>query len=215
MGIPSVVRRVVGKVRSIGWKGHLHLDIRRTIIASHLEQAGSNSIVIVGDSRVESARLPSEINGKNVVNAGVGGATVGLIETVVLPLIDQVHCIVFSVGVNNAKSQPIGEDFELILRRSILVASKKSERLVLTTIPPVKNGGPLGVGYYDPCVIWRLNQKIADIAQDTGLALIDLASSMSGDDGNLLPEHSRDGVHLTAEGYSVWTPAIKAGIANA
>jgi lysophospholipase L1-like esterase len=214
VSIANLARRAVGRVRSIGRKGHLHLDIRRSMIASHLEQAGHSSVVIVGDSRVESARLPSEIDGHNVVNAGIGGATIELVERVVLPLVENAFCIVIAAGVNNAKVQPVTENFEAVLSRAFDLSASKAKRVVLTTIPPVLADAPLGVGYYSPRKISELNRQIRELAQQKGCVTIDLASIMAGPDGNLKPGYSKDGVHLSADGYTVWTKSLVGGLSE-
>ena len=52
------------------------LEVRSFMIRSQLAQAMS-PIVIIGDSITEAALLPSSVCGHDVVNAGIGGMTVG------------------------------------------------------------------------------------------------------------------------------------------
>ncbi|MFB6451662.1 SGNH/GDSL hydrolase family protein [Bradyrhizobium tunisiense] len=179
------------------------------MIASHLEQGGHGAIVVIGDSRVESARLPSEVGGRPLVNAGVGGATVGLLENMVLPLISKAYCIVVAVGVNNAKTEAtVSEDFLFAFDRLCRAASDKAEKLVVATIPPVAENAPLGVGYYDPSMISTFNDEIRALAGNRQYNLSDIAALMQKDNGNLPSEFSSDGVHLTAAGYAVFIPAL-------
>jgi hypothetical protein len=54
---------------------HNHQDVRNAVIKAHLADA-THPIVILGESITEMASFPSELDGKPLINAGIGGATI-------------------------------------------------------------------------------------------------------------------------------------------
>lgn len=90
------------RVRSPADLERRRLEVRGFMIRSQLAQAKS-PIVIMGDSITEAALLPSSMCGRDIVNAGVGGMTVGSY----LPLAKQllagrrVQSIIVALGIWN------------------------------------------------------------------------------------------------------------------
>jgi lysophospholipase L1-like esterase len=213
-----VIQKLVRKLTSIGWRGHLHLDIRRQMIGFHLEQAGAGSTLVCGDSRVEAAFLPSSIVGIPVLNAGIGGATISLIgeEVARVIAIHRVGLLVLSAGVNDAKTENRTTNSVSNFRNNLEAAIKKlapnAERILLTSIPPVENGKPLGSGFYDGALICRFNDEIAACAERNGMDFFDLAKLMMNESRELAVGLSIDGVHLNRRGYEIWRPGLISAI---
>jgi hypothetical protein len=66
---------------------HNHQDVRQAMV--RIAIAGlERPIVVLGDSVTEMARLPETICGRDVVNAGVGGATIADFQTLAPRLLD-------------------------------------------------------------------------------------------------------------------------------
>ncbi len=57
--------------------------------------------------------------------------------------------------------------------------------------------------------IRALNQQIARIARTENVTYLDLYSYLSDRDGNLRPDLTTDGIHLTSRGYNIWQWALK------
>ncbi|KJC56299.1 hypothetical protein UP10_35385 [Bradyrhizobium sp. LTSPM299] len=213
-----MIRKLVRKLTSIGWRGHLHLDIRRQMIGFHLDQAGDQSILLCGDSRVEAAFLPSSIAGLPVVNAGIGGATISLVGDELAGIIGarRVRLLVVSAGVNDAKMKnratSSASDFRTNLQATVEKLARSAERILLTTIPPVENGKPLGPRFYDGALICEFNGEIASCAEESGVDFLDLAAPMSNENRELIAGMSTDGVHLSRIGYETWRPVLVAAI---
>ena len=207
------MRQIIQKLRSLFWRGHLHLVVRQAVVAAHIAQAPERSIAFFGDSRVEQALLPAELNGLTVVNAGIGSATVGLLARILPSLLNgkKLAASVVSVGINNSKVvQTANEDFAQSLSAICRYLENHSDRVVLTTIPPALADAPLGLGYFDATKIDANNRTIQSVAQEHGLTVIDLISPMSDKTGALRVGYSIDGVHFTPDGYSSWRDAINA-----
>ncbi|WP_156438771.1 SGNH/GDSL hydrolase family protein [Bradyrhizobium valentinum] len=196
----------------------MHVDIRRQMIGYHLEQAGAESIVVCGDSRVEAALLPSSVAGVPLVNAGIGGATISLIGSEVPMIIGdyKLHLLVLSAGVNDAKIENRTTNSVSEFRSNIEAAIRKlaqnARKILLTSIPPVENGKPLGPRYYDGDLICRFNDEIASSAKRNGADFFDLAGAMTNENLELMAGMSIDGVHFSRTGYEIWRPALISAI---
>lgn len=215
------MRSIIRKLKSIGWRGHFHHDIRRQMIAFQLDQAGDGAILVCGDSRVEAALLPSEIKGKAVVNGGIGGATVSTVEAEMPRILGTRYpaLLVLSVGVNDAKikgrSPRTAAVFGDSLEQTIAKLKHRTELMLLTSIPPVEHGKPLGSNYYDNNIIHTFNEILETAATDHDLPFIDLAAPMRNSEGSLRAGASIDGVHLSRNGYNLWKSALIPGIERA
>jgi lysophospholipase L1-like esterase len=55
----------------------------------------------------------------------------------------------------------------------------------------------------------ELNGKLKELATEFGGTYIDLFSVMADPDNHLPRKYSIDGLHLSYEGYRVWTEAIR------
>jgi lysophospholipase L1-like esterase len=188
------------------------------MIGFHLEQAGAESILVCGDSRVEAAFLPSSIAGLPVVNAGIGGATISLIGDELARMIGahKVRLLVLSAGVNDAKTEnrtiKSVSDFRSNLEATVKKLAQNAERILLTSIPPVENGKPLGPQFYDGDLICRFNDEIASCAERNSMDFFDLAGPMTNENLELTAGMSIDGVHLNRVGYEIWRPVLISAI---
>lgn len=54
-----------------------------------------------------------------------------------------------------------------------------------------------------PQFVTSLNRMLVDYAEENGIEVIDLNSSLAPN-ASLLPQYSRDGLHLTEEAYDLW-----------
>ncbi len=55
----------------------------------------------------------------------------------------------------------------------------------------------------------RLNQRLATIARQENAQYLDLYSAFADFDGNLRPELTTDGLHLSAQGYQLWQQRLQ------
>ncbi len=59
----------------------------------------------------------------------------------------------------------------------------------------------------------RANALIAEMAEEReDLVFVDVASAMLDEDGRPRDLFVADGLHMTAEGYAIWTPIIRAAL---
>lgn len=147
-------------------------------------------IVFMGDSITEMARLPEAINGRSVVNAGIGGATVDDFDAVALSLLDdrKPSVIVVELGTNNTAGT-IGARYRSLLRKL------KGTSATL-----------LAIGVTPQAEAAEKNAEIEAAAASEGVRFIKIHIPP----GATFPND----VHLNATGYATWTPAIVAAIAD-
>lgn len=185
------------------------LEVRGFMIRSQLAQAKS-PIVIIGDSITEAALLPSSICGHDIVNAGIGGMTVGSY----LPLAKQllagrrVQSIVIALGTNDSgilSTAHIEKDYANLIDE----LSKHTTSILLAGLPPVEMSGELAGRYFDQASADRNNTAIRSLAAARHLPFIDLHNAMHGDSLTV------DGIHLTAAAYRQWREAVRRNIYSA
>ena len=108
---------------------HDHADIRLTVIKSALAQE-QGPIVLLGDSVAEMGRLPSQLCGRPVVNAGIGGATLSELGRIAKEF-DSASLVIVVAGSNDIGSTRFEQDYSQLLdalqRPSIAVPATASE----------------------------------------------------------------------------------------
>ena len=208
---PGVIERVAEQVgiKSPGFLGNRRLEVRSFMIRSQLAQAVS-PIVIIGDSITEAALLPSSLCGHDVVNAGIGGMTVGSW----LPLAKQllagrrVQSIIIALGTNDSgisSTAHIEKDYSSLIDE----LAKHTTNILLAGLPPFEMSGELAGRYFDQASADRNNAAIRSLAAARNLPFVDLRNAMHGDSLTV------DGIHLTAAAYRQWREAIRRNIYSA
>ena len=188
--------------------GNRRLEVRSFMIRSQLAQAMS-PIVIIGDSITEAALLPSSVCGHDVVNAGIGGMTVGSY----LPLAEQlltgrrVQSIIIALGTNDSgisSTAHIEGDYVNLIDE----LAKHTTNILLAGLPPLMSG-ELADRYFDQASADRNNAAIRSLAAARNLPFIDLRNAMDGESLTV------DGIHLTAAGYRQWREVVRRNIYSA
>jgi GDSL-like Lipase/Acylhydrolase family len=169
---------------------HLHFEVREFSIRAALQDS-ERPIVVLGDSITEMARLPETIDGKPVVNAGIGGASIEDFQRVGPDLLQNAKPSLIAVALctNEAGSNTIRQAYAALLKK----LKQFSPRLLAVAVPP-QDGADL------------INAQIKAAAESEGVPFLEMP----------LPEGSTlaDRIHLNAAGYRKWTPAIVAAISG-
>jgi lysophospholipase L1-like esterase len=168
---------------------HDHQDVRLFSIRAALGEA-DQPIVVIGDSFTEMSRLPETINGRPVVNAGIGGATISDVRAIAPRMLEGSNpsLIVVQLGANGAGS--IQQDYAALLRQ----LRKWCPRLLAIAVTPISGSD-------------AINITLRAAAQSEGVQFV----AMPMPEGSTLADH----VHLNAAGYRIWTPALVAAIVGA
>ena len=187
-GISSDMARLPGPSAS-----HEHSEARLAVIRSQLSRV-EKPIIVMGDSIVESSLLPPSICGHPVINAGIGGATIGFFTRYASLIIDgsEPELVVLSVGINDANTP--AATFQAAYLATLRSVSSPVE---VVTITPSRS--PL----IDAASIEQFNTLIKSL--DSSYLTIDAAKNLTG-------EMTTDGIHLNRDGYDLWNKAVVHGI---
>lgn len=165
-------------------------------------------ILFLGSSSIRMWELDKWFPGKPVLNRGFGGSQVSdslyYFDRVVLPY--KPATIVFYAGDNDiAKSKSadaVVADFSALAAR--VWAHFPETRILFIGIKPSTARWNL---YPE---MKKVNQAIREMAQgEPRLVLVDVEKVMLGEDGMPRKELlQKDGLHMTDEGYSLWTKLV-------
>jgi lysophospholipase L1-like esterase len=179
-----------------------HRSIRQGMFA--LSQMDSASVVMLGDSLTEGAQW-SEITGcAFLANRGIGGDdSAGLLRRLDGVTSLKPAAVFLMIGVNDVNSGVSADTIVENVEQVVDKLKKSGARVYLTLVLPVAES----FKKINP-KIDELNKAYVKLAKETKIAVIDFRADTRNADGFLKDEFSRDGIHLTAEGYRVWRDAV-------
>lgn len=185
--------------------------------------SGEQRVVFFGDSITDgwgrSAGSGPFFPDRPYVNRGISGQTTP--QMLVRFQQDVVHLhpavVVLLAGTNDiagntgpSTPQMIEDNFASMAS----IAKQSGIKVVLASIMPAF-AYPWKPAVHPVAVIRELNQWLRDFCASNGYTYLDYYSSMSDDQGAMLPGYSSDGVHPTAKGYAVMAPLAERAIAQA
>lgn len=158
--------------------------------------------------------LPAE---RTWLNQGISGETsAGLLKR--LSLFDQTapETILVMIGINDLIKGV--EDKAILDNQTAIVRDLKTHhpksQIVVQSILPHEGGqakweGRDRLAAIAPGRVLQLNQELEAIAQAEGVYYLDLYALFADSQGNIRPELTSDGLHLSPEGYRVWSIALQ------
>ncbi|NJR37611.1 MAG: hypothetical protein HC781_00730 [Leptolyngbyaceae cyanobacterium CSU_1_4] len=175
--------------------------------AAMVKGQGQNRLtVIIGDSI--SQWLPSEhlLNDRFYLNQGISGDTTGGILRR-LSALNQVRpdTIYVMAGVNDLKNGKTDQEILANLQKIMqqLRQTHPQAQVIINSVLPTRLAAIPG----DRTTF--LNQKIAQLAEQEGVKYLALTSAFTDRDGTLRREFTTDGLHLSPQGYAVWSSALR------
>lgn len=174
-------------------------------------------ILFIGDSIIEYYPLQELLlTDQYMVNRGIRGYKTDLLrENLDVHIFGQaVDKIFLLIGINDiGKEMPLSETIDnmsIILQEMVRLLPLAQIKLV--SVLPVNEGET-----YKGTVYIRTNQKIQTLNQAyhelaqgmMNVEFINVFESLLGEDGQLKPAYTTDGLHLTIEGYRVLGKALQ------
>ncbi|MFV0266226.1 MAG: GDSL-type esterase/lipase family protein [Draconibacterium sp.] len=167
-----------------------------------------NEIVFLGNSITERGNWNELFKNKNIVNRGIGGdVCFGVLNRIDEVLASKPKTIFLMIGINDiGRSVPVeviaGKIREII--QAVKTQSPKT-KLYLQSVLPINEK----VIWFDYMKnksdkIALLNKQLKPIATEERIPYLDLYSEFADEHGQLLPQYTADGIHLTAAGYLKW-----------
>ena len=164
-------------------------------------------IVFFGDSLIYYGDFASLFPNKVVCNLGLRGDTVqGMINRVEQVLILKPQVIFIMAGINDIVNLTI-EKFEEVYTRLIndIKFNIPAAKIIILSILPVNNSCFI-ISCKNEQVI-ECNKVVSRIAFENKIPFMDLFS-LYVENGEMPRKLTKDGIHLTAEGYKRWYQSL-------
>lgn len=168
-----------------------------------------SAIVMLGNSLTQSCEWSELLENPKIVNRGIAGDMTGGV-LLRLDEITQYHPskIFLMIGINDLSVHSIEKilkNYESIVEE--ILAKTPTTQLYLQSILPVSNQ-IRNSGKSNADIVF-LNEKIKQIAENRNITFIDLHAKFIDQEGNLMSDLTQDGIHLDAEGYSIWKKELE------
>lgn len=169
-------------------------------------QGNNRLTVIIGDSI--SQWLPSELlsGDRFYLNQGISGDTTsGILQR--LSGLDSVRpdTIYVMAGVNDLKNGKTDQEILANLQKIMqqLHQTHPQAQVIINSVLPTR----LVSIPSDRTTL--LNQQIAQLAEHEGVGYLALTPAFTESDGTLRREFTTDGLHLSPQGYAIWSGALR------
>lgn len=189
----------------------INADYDKSVERFDLEVVDPGSIVFIGDSMFKNYPINDYFSNTNLVNRGIAGDT----AEKVLKRLDQIIKIKPSVVIINAGTNDIVRTNQTVdqIVRSILKIKFQLEdnlpgvKVYILTLQPVLRDHEITIKEY---MKHRNNDIIDSINEELEVftSLVDTSSELKDSNNNLKLSYTTDGLHLTKEGYSVFSQVL-------
>jgi lysophospholipase L1-like esterase len=174
----------------------------------------SNSIVFLGNSLTQNFELAEIFKNTNIKNRGINGDIIEGVQNRLTPIIETKPKKIFiEIGINDLgigipKDKVIFNYLQLIDR---LISECKSTKIYINSLFPVEVGSDRFPTYCNEKVnkaVVEINEELLRYSKDKNITYIDTYSKFELN-GQLDPKYSVDGIHLTGEGYLLWSDILR------
>jgi lysophospholipase L1-like esterase len=172
-----------------------------------------NEIVFLGNSITDGAEWYELLGNKRIRNRGISAdVTEGIILRLDAITKLKPAKVFIMIGVNdlsrNIAVSDITANYRTILER-IRTESPKT-KVYIESVLPVNPATGMALNHTNKTdLIMELNERLKKLSAEFGHTYIDLFSLMADTNNHLPRKYSIDGLHLSYEGYRVWTEAIR------
>jgi lysophospholipase L1-like esterase len=182
----------------------IQFDLYQNILAARF---GEPKIVFIGDSITRGGGVWAPKIGEwnlNVWNWGHGGFTTRQIHHYAKRAseYESIRYAFVMAGINDPDKSAVGAEKSFEDYKNIL------ETLSASGITPVIQLTLYREKDKNPEFVSRLNELLKEYASTKNIPVIDL-NAILAPENSLLPEYSRDGVHLTQAAYAIWSNEIR------
>jgi lysophospholipase L1-like esterase len=177
----------------------------------------SGSVVFLGDSRMRDLPV-NEIVAAPAVNLSIGGDTTkGMLGRVIrYPRFDKASRVIVGTGINDL-SHFADEEVIDYFKKLLSWLNSAGPRITVTAIFPLNEGkyqqsnATIVTGQkVTNDRIRTINERIQEVCLHlANVDYVNVNAELTGNDGNLRPEFSDDGLHLNAEGNKAWAAALR------
>ena len=180
-----------------------------------VEKVVDNNYLFLGDSITEQYDLKEYYEDYPVVNSGVSGDfTSSIVENMKKRVYDYNPSKVFLlIGINDLRN---GKDVSEIVSNTkeiieLIKENRPYSEIYLESIYPINKTDDDKISdsvrdiEFDNEKIIEVNDLLKDLAKDEKITYVDLYNKLIDDDGNLNISYTKDGLHISSEGYECIT----------
>lgn len=164
-------------------------------------------ILFIGHSLIEFFDWQKRFPAHSVVNLGVAGEMVeGLLRRIrsITGKHSSADLIFLMSGLNDVAMEELGflgSYREVIVR---LKTAYPDVRIYINSLLPT------AVDFIDNTSIWDVNDSLKKLSAESGAAYLDIYHDFTHPDGSVIREYLlADGVHLSDQGYEVWSGVLE------
>lgn len=183
-----------------------------------VEKVVDNNYLFLGDSITEQYDLKEYYEDYPVVNSGVSGDfTSSIVEDMKKRVYDYNPSKVFLlIGINDLRK---GKDVSEIVSNTkkiieLIKENRPYSEIYLESIYPINKTDDDKISdsvkdiEFDNEKIIEVNDLLKDLAKDEKITYVDLYNKLIDDDGNLNISYTKDGLHISSEGYEFITKEL-------
>lgn len=183
-----------------------------------VEKVVDNNYLFLGDSITEQYDLKEYYEDYPVVNSGVSG---DFVSSIVIDMKKRVYDynpskVFLLIGINdlrkgNDASEIVSNTKEII---ELIKENRPYSEIYLESIYPINKTDDDKVSdsvkniKFDNEKIIEVNDLLKDLAKDEKITYVDLYNKLIDDDGNLNISYTKDGLHISSEGYECITKEL-------
>ena len=166
-------------------------------------------IVFLGNSLTQGGKWETYLPGKNIANRGISGDnTEGILARLDEIVKSKPSKLFIEAGVNdislNRPNKMIVDNYRKIIKT--VKEQSPSTRIYITSVFSInKNVSKYKRLTGKESKILELNKQLRKLAKKTNSQYVDVFPRLTDDRGMLRKEYTVDGLHLTPNGYEVWT----------
>ena len=179
----------------------------------------SNKVLFLGDSITEQYDLEKYFHNDDYVNSGISQNTTGdILENMKERVYDYSPAKIFlMIGVNDGMSRNL-EDDQAIKNIESIISNIQMElpdtELYVESILPVNKTDEekINHGMVDEREnenIQEMNRQIEELCKEYDVTYINLYDKLTDEDGNLNLDYTKEGLHISDEGYQVITKELR------
>ena len=183
-----------------------------------VEKVVDNNYLFLGDSITEQYDLKEYYEDYPVVNSGVSGDyTSSIVKDMKKRVYDYNPSKVFLlIGINDLRN---GKDISEIVSNTkeiieLIKENRPYSEIYLESIYPINKTDDDKISdsvrdiEFDNEKIIEVNDLLKDLAKDEKITYVDLYNKLIDDDGNLNISYTKDGLHISSEGYECITKEL-------
>lgn len=182
-----------------------------TYAEANASVASKPKAVLLGDSITEgwARQDPAFFSDNNLVGRGISGQTTSQILVRMRPDVVNLHpkyvvilCGINDIALNDGHAIDVETAVGSIKSMCDIARANKIKPILCSLLPSYNvRWRPSVTDCYDKVLIF--NELLKEYAKDQRLKYVDYFTLLSGEDGKIRPEYSKDTVHPTLEGFKV------------